>query len=112
MKIGHASSQKYSSTTSSFSISSFPRQTSILGTPTTPGVPTPSIKPVFLNPASGGAMTCARLAATQSYNMIKIQELKNQGVPIPAYLAGYKSAAEDSLAALGCSLNGRLNTVV
>lgn len=56
-------------------------------------------------------MTCARLQAKQEYYLGQIGELQKEGVAVPAYLAGYASAAADSLEMLGCPLNGRLKVL-
>lgn len=67
---------------------------------------------MHISPVSGGDMNCARLKAKQEYYMIQIEELKNQDMAIPAYLAGYASAAADSAEMLGCSLNGTPKALV
>lgn len=64
--------------------------------------PNSSSKHVHLSPGSGGTMTCARLEAKHEYYMEQVKELKEQNVTVPAYLAGYASAAGDSLRTLGC----------
>lgn len=57
-------------------------------------------------------MDCARLEAKQKYYLAQMEELKGQDIAIPAYLAGYASAAADSLETLGCSLKGKLKALV
>lgn len=93
MRLGH------SSTLQSSSIS------------TTSSALTSSVKHVHLSPASGGDMNCTRLEAKQKYYLVQIEELQKQGIAVPAYLAGYASAAADSLEMLGCSLNGKLKAL-
>ncbi len=66
---------------------------------------------MHISPVSGADMNCARLEAKQEYYMTQIEELKNQNVAIPAYLAGYASAAADSAETLGCPLNGKLSAL-
>lgn len=51
-------------------------------------------------------MNCVRLEAKQKYYMTQIQELNKEDIAIPAYLAGYASAAADSLEMLECPHKG------
>ena len=67
---------------------------------------------MHISPVSGGDMDCARLEAQQQYYMTQIEELKNQEIAVPAYLAGYTSAAADSAELLGCPLNGKMKALV
>ena len=55
-------------------------------------------------------MTCARLEAKHEYYVAQVQELKDQNVTVPAYLAGYASAAGDALRTLGCPVKSPSTT--
>ena len=47
-------------------------------------------------------MNCARLEAKHEYYMAQVEDLKNNNIAVPPYLAGYASAATDALGTLGC----------
>ncbi|CAF9929658.1 hypothetical protein IMSHALPRED_007971 [Imshaugia aleurites] len=79
-------------------------------TSTATNAATVSIAHASLGSASGGE--CATLEAKQAYYLSEIEELIEQEITVPAYLAGYASAAYDSLERLGCPLGGRLRVLL
>lgn len=70
------------------------------------------VKRVHVSAASGGVMNCVRLEAKQAYYMSQIDALKAQNIAVPPYLAGYASAAADSLEILGCPLTAMPKALV
>ena len=57
-------------------------------------------------------LDCARLEAKQEYYLAQIKNLIGNDVSVPPYLAGYASAAADSLETLGCPLKDKLNALI
>lgn len=51
----------------------------------------------------GGPIDCAGLESKHEYFLAQVAELQGQNIAVPAYLAGYASAAADTLETLGCS---------
>lgn len=76
----------------------------ITGTPTTESGASASSSAGDLGPGSGGGdVDCASLEAKHEYFLVQVAELQSQHIAVPAYLAGYASAAADTLETLGCS---------